>query len=339
MALVVDVPLGEVELSNAEKYRRLREKDRVELKLISKAGAPATWVGGRIKNNVNKGGAYCRTDTGLERFFHWSEMRAAPDDFDPAKPFGTLKEIARGVLRAVPSEPEPSTAAPQSSAERPASLLISREDLGMPKKVNIVPMQRRAATRSTERRTDTAIGEFLRNKRHERNWSQRDVAKAVSGPSSSGQIWNTRVSKVEMGHSLPTDDELLSYAELYSIELEELMALRAKDERKARRQQRARGSESAESVVMPRAQQQGEQLPPPPTPAPAPETKTLSSRPEEPPVEFLSKNKVVQQPVPLLQADLAAFTDHIAEISPIPIDADRRRVWVRLVVELFQLQG
>lgn len=131
-------PKAEIELTNQQKYQRLREKMLVEVKLISHAGGDATWNLARIRE-TNKGGAFCRLENAhLDRFFHWSEVRPTAQP-DKARPFGTFGEIAKGEFPsfAPPNGAKPALPAPAPEARlaalapRQAPVLVARERLGL----------------------------------------------------------------------------------------------------------------------------------------------------------------------------------------------------------------
>ena len=126
-------PESTAELTNSQKYQRLREKMLVEVKLLSQTSDEPRWVEARIRN-ANKGGAFCRLIAGnLEKFFHWNEVRPSPKS-DNGRPMATLGEVA---AHAIPS-PRPANPPPPALvaalAPRPAPsppVLISREALRM----------------------------------------------------------------------------------------------------------------------------------------------------------------------------------------------------------------
>lgn len=322
MAAIVETPSEERRWTALEKFQRLRAKARVEVRLINGA-----WVGARI-DHTNRGGAYCKTDKGLETFFVWNMVRPPPDSFDPAKPIAKLGDIAKQTtLRAVPPfldttptpQPPPrpiqTTIAPASAGR--TALLISREDLGMPK-----PNQKRLPEkRKTELPRTSPIGNLLRGKRLERQISQLDMAKKLTKlTKGGGAIYNSRVSQIELGKTLPTDEELIAYAEVFDLDLDDLLAARKHGRHAARA--------------------------PEATPPPAPDVEGLNG-PASAVAATPSQQTLVRvvpaaaaaspPPAPSSLTDFAAFTDTLCAVSPLPLDRDARREWFQLAIKLFEL--
>src|ERR1700756_5497938 len=77
-----------------------------------------------------------------------------------------------------------------------------------------------------ENERPNVIGEYLRAKRQERNWWQREVAKRAS-------VAISTVSRVESGELLPTVDLLVRLADALEIDLIELLARMGVETRRA----------------------------------------------------------------------------------------------------------
>ncbi len=347
MAVALSPPTDEPELSKEQKYQRLREKSLVEVKILTLGGAEPKWVEARIRT-TNKGGAYCKCVTGLERFFHWNEVRPSKDSFDPAKPIASLGEIARGLpaLRALPPflDVEPPT-----SKGRPDSVLIPIDKVRMPKPQ---PQPRTQQPKSTkrkkapERRKEpdpdarvSAVGQMIYAERMRRNLNQIELAgmflkysKATKGGK---MIFNSRISHIELGKTLPTDDELVGFAEVLKLDLDEMIEKRDQtDLAWAAAKLAAREAKHAARFAPPPAEPEpapGAEPEPEPPPPPPPREQTLVAVPSRPAA-------VVAQPdAPRFQPDLAAFADGICSVSPIPTGLERRKEWFALVMQLYRL--
>ncbi len=224
MALATTQAEETLHLSANEKYRLFREKDRVEIKVLNRVGrvAEQAWLPARIKN-MNKGGAYCITDKGKETFAHWNDVRR-PIDSDPAKPFGALGDIARfktekpqpaPQLRALPpylDQAPPPPPAPPTPPPRSGVLLISREDLGMPRRKQL-----------TKHRPN-AVSHMFREQRLGRGWTQIQLAESLS--SKTLTVTDQKISKIELGKDTASDDVLLAFAALFALDLDKVMAAR-----------------------------------------------------------------------------------------------------------------
>lgn len=332
MALAISPPAKAkpaIELTTSQKYQRLRERARVEVKMISHSGAAPRWIAARIVQKPNKGGAMCKWGTGLERFFHWNEIRPPQDDFDPAKPIASLGEIAKGALPALRAVP------PYLDVEqpRPAAILISREDLlageQEPMPAAFVQVQSRDKKlpnrKSNSGAVPTAVGDFLKQQRVQRQISQLEVANLLSKSAKRARggktIFNSRVSQLELGKTLPTDDELIAYAETFKLDLDKLIDLRNQPRQpKAAPPSGVRQTNSAELRQIAETKQ---------TPPPAPdvvETPTLSSAP-------------LTSAPPMPEVDFASFTERLCACVPLPLDPEKRRTWFQLAVKLYQLGG
>src|SRR6187402_2990586 len=101
------------ELTNQQKYHRLRPKMIVEVRLLSHAGAEEKWFQAKIKD-TNKEGAYCQITGGtLTKFWHWREIRPC-EATEQQRATATLGEVAQTHLKPVGDLPrrEPLPAPP-----------------------------------------------------------------------------------------------------------------------------------------------------------------------------------------------------------------------------------
>lgn len=171
-------------------------------------------------------------------------------------------------------------------------------------------------SRSVSERKPNPIGSLFRQRREQRGWSQVRLAQELS-KHAKAEVSNKVLSEIELGGYPPTDAELLAFAELFSVDLQELIDLREASPTLRVRGERRPWGTGPTSAAPP---------PPPVPPAPAPPQPTPT---------------VVSQPSSSSHAPGAfeAFVEGLCQAAPIPVDRERRQEWFRLAVKLYGLSG
>lgn len=348
------------DLTSQQKYNRISPKQTIEVR-IAGAAVNAQWLQAKVINK-NKGGCYCKLLTSsTERFFHWHDVRPLPNAEKP-KITATIGEIIRShsadeLPRKTPMPPPPQLA--QAIAPRPApptttllrvppappppqkaAILISREDLFMS---DPPPANARAAalpirgSKSREAR-DTEIGELIKGERLRRQITQLELAQLMNAASkspSAGAVYNSRISRIEFGKSLPTDDELVAFAEVLKLDLDALIAARDRDQAEQARFDAAKIEEARKQRARDerRAHRHAQALR---------EGRVIHERPG-------GRKSIEAAPIPEKPApqktkaarfvELAELVEAMIEIVPMPLDPELRKRWFQCVKELFKLSG
>lgn len=315
------------EWTSGQKYQRLRKRDLVEVRLMATAGVPERWHEARIES-TNPGGAFAELTSGrMKRFFHWKDVRKS-EAADTNKPIGSLGEIAKGQLPtlvapqppAAPAQkPLPVFAAQVQSAPpvpppQPPLVLFRRENPNMPDAKNsrtphpptdghgrilTVHGQARALPNRTSndpRAVGSRVGTLIQETRKARGITQlglADLSTKKSGARNKSAIYNSQVSKIELGKALPNDDELLGIAEALDLSLDTMIELRDLDrsereaEAKAAREQVERQREREERAAREArdAQRRGQVIPNATRPPEPPPIQTVQYRLPPPPAD------------------------------------------------------
>lgn len=383
-----------------QKYQRMRPRDLIEVRLVSHTGAEPRWIKARIKD-TNKGGAFVKVVEGhLERFFKFTDCRPCAEP-DTQKPIATLAEIAKGQLPALaappppPQRPLPVFAAPVESAppEPPAPttpplVLFRREPPTMPDdKRSRTPhpdtdgngkiITSRGFARALPNRVSndpralgSRIGALINETRKVRGITQlglADRSTEKNRPRGGSTVFNSRVSQIELGKTLPTDDELLAIAEALDLSLEKMIDLRDMDrgereaEARARKEESERWREKEERAareardavrrgnVIPNASRPPEPPPPQATyrdpvfyaPPPEPEPERRSAVYPAPEQRLVNARQPAPMPAPIaaMQMEFAGFMESLIGLVPVPTDGDLRKRWFACAMELYKLSG
>jgi transcriptional regulator with XRE-family HTH domain len=397
-----DLKQQPIEWTSGQKYQRLRKRDLIEVRLIATAGVPERWHEARIES-TNPGGAFAELTSGrMKRFFHWKDIRKSEAP-DTNKPIASFAEIAKGQLPALPAEPAPQKPLPVFAAPAPAPapaaalptppaapqpplvlLRAARETLPMPADKNsrtphpqtdgqgrVLTVDGRARSLPNRHSNDpraigSRVGALIQETRKTRGITQLGLADRSTQKSKGRQgsaVYNSRVSQIELGKTLPTDDELLAIAEALDLSLDAMIELRDTDqsERAAeannRRELAEREREKAERAareardavrrqsVIPNATRPYEPQAQAQTPAPQnmyrPPAPTYYEPPPAPPEQQRLVN--VRQPTPApivaMQIEFAGFVESVVALVPMPGDSELRKRWFACVMELYKLSG
>ena len=177
-------------------------------------GQAFTWVDGTFKEVHGKGAFVITAKDGNSNFYHWNEIEVtyAPSPPTMKPSLATLGDALPALARlatpdrsqiAVAAEPPPAPR-PAPPAPRPSTPPLSQA------------RQRAPSTRHLHQ--PTAIGTELRRARDEDGQTQATASKALG-------ISATRLSNIETGAIIPSDDELVLFSAHYDLPLEELEAL------------------------------------------------------------------------------------------------------------------
>lgn len=302
-------------LTAQEKFRTIKERAIVEVKIVSRIGTPPAWIRARVKE-TNRGGAFCRTEKGKDGFYHWSEVRPCPD-IDPRddkhKPFATLGEVMHGGLRAVPPfidtlPPKPPPPPPEATKPEVKPVLLMTHD----EIKNGGPMQSDGkAKRQRHIHQITPIANLFRAERLKRGWSQGELADHISDTSKTLLVLGDQISQFELGKKAPTDEILIAFASVCGVSLDTIH----------------------------KAQNEREPLPVQSAP-PAPVVSAPAVyRPEPSVMTPYAAPPITRQdtPPPDYQEKLLLFTDNLMGLAPPPLDRDLRGEWFRLASRLYQL--
>ncbi len=318
---------GEAELTNQQKFNRLRPKATVEVRLLSHTGAEAKWFEARIKD-TNKEGAYCQVMGGsLTRFFHWREIRPCAATELP-RASATLGEVAQTHLKPVVDlprrEPLPAPPAlraalvPAAAPTPPASLVrLTR------------PEQQQQQAQPSEPKT---TGEMIRSARMAAGLSQEALAAKLAKLAGDSRITNKRLSTLETGFRPPSEPEQLALAEALGIDLAQLIAACESDTiEKEKEARRKRDRESQRRKREERARLEGRELP---------RRASKYYRPDESPAPVASKPARAQRAAPSRSSGtLEDLIDALIAVVPMPIDPAERKNWFRCARELYALSG
>ncbi len=394
-----------VEWTSGQKYQRLRKRDLVEVRLIATAGVPERWHEARI-DSTNPGGAFAELTSGrMKRFFHWKDVRKAATP-DTNKPIASLGEIAKGQLPTLvaapppPQKPLPVFAAQVQSAPpapapapQPPLVIFRREAPSMPDNKNsrtphpptignkILTSAGLARALPNRRSNDpravgSQVGSLIAETRKSRGITQLGLAdrSTAKNRARNGQaVYNSRVSQIELGKTLPTDDELLAIAEALDLSLEKMIDLRdtdqserlaeAKDKRERAEREREKEERAAREArdavrrqgVIPNATRPYEPPPvettrrppepvyyePPPPPLPEPERRSAVYTSEPEPQRLVSLRQAAPTPAPIvaMQVEFATFVESVIGLVPMPMDSELRKRWFACVMELYKLSG
>lgn len=376
-----------------QKYQRMRPKDLIEVRLISHTGAEPRWVEARIKD-TNKGGAFVKlVDGHLERFFKFTDCRPVQKP-DTNKPIASLGEIAKGqfptlVAPVAPAQKPLPVFAPsvQSAPPMPAPvpqppLVVFRREPPMPSEKNSrtphpptdghgriitqTGIARALPSRVSRdpRAIGSRIGTLICETRKARGITQlglADISTQKNRARKSSAVYNSRVSQIELGKSLPNDDELLGLAEALDISLEKLIDLRdtdqsereaearaAKEQVERQREREDRAAREARdalrrAAVIPNAARPYEPPPMQTTRRPDPVYYEPPPPPPEPEQRLVSVRHAAVTPasttIVAMQVEFAGFVESVIGLVPMPTDSELRKRWFACVMELYKLSG
>lgn len=339
MNVAVAAPTDDT-LTALDKFRLFTKKDRCLVKIL-RPGKDPTWIGATILD-ANKGGAYCKADQGTERFFHWNEVKPS-EETGKRRTLASIGEIVGNKLRQVPPyldvAPEPQAPPPRPPAEPQSGvLLISRKELAAMGDSRVDDDEERDDGEPMRRRHNahahklTPIGELFRRMRLEKGQSQISIAEILG-------TTNSRVSQIELGKSIPTEDELLAFAEAFRLEIDELLRLRDEsintrvDRRlKEHREVRDEPLRAAAPAPAPAPAREPDPAPAPPTTS---STTTLISTRSTSELSMPDPMRAVSDP----EDAFAEFCLDLGQLAPVPRgDVEQRKLWFALARKLFQLK-
>lgn len=260
------VDRGALEQSDRGELRRhAAVGDEVEVKILRRGFAPI-WKRGVITDLAGKGAFVC-TGPQATDFYFWSSLRRISSQ-NPSKPTATLGEVVlhNQAKRSPAPPPEPPEPAPAPEPP-PAPPVIDASHPILPPLATAIRMWRLSV-----------------------NLTQTEAAELFDTDQS-------QFSRLELGKTVPNDDQLKTFAELSGSDIEELLDAAAV----------ARFKRAVPARVQP--------APPPPASAP-PRTATSIEAPED---------------------DYATWSLQVEAIAPVPTNRDARRRWFTLVRELFDL--
>jgi len=340
----------------------------VEVRLISAAKVDEKWLEAKVVDK-NRGGVFAKlTSSPLERFWHFTDVRliethaqttatigeilrshSAPElprreplPAPPAlvaalvprpasSPSAPLVRLTRPSIETTGQSVPPAPKAPEP--ERKAPVLISREDLEMPRRL---PMRSSKDPNARE----TEVGLMVKGERQRRGLRQLDLAIQMFDMN-----FQPMLSKIEFGKVVATDDHLVRFAEVLKLDLDQLIAARDRDRaslavlEQQREQQekieerRKRDRERKQVLREERTKAEGRGF------VPRPAARIVESEPIAAPIQ---RAKPAAVPV-AVQArrflELADLVEALIEIVPMPTDSEMRKVWFRCARELFELAG
>jgi transcriptional regulator with XRE-family HTH domain len=378
-------PEASQEWTSQQKYQRMRPKDLIEIRLINQPGVDPKWHEARIVN-TNRGGAFAELTNGrLKRFFHWNDCRM-PAKPEKHKPLATLGEIATGVIPSLQAPPPPQkplpvfapTPAPAAvAAPAPAPLVLFRRDPMPDNKTSRTPhpptdgngrlitstgVARALPTRVSNdpRAIGSQIGSFISEERKRRGITQlglADLATAKSDNRKNPAVYNSRISQIELGKSLPNDNELLAIAEALNLSLDRMIELRDTDEseraaeRSAERERREIEKEKEERAAREAREAVRRASIAPPVVRIEPQ-RTEAERQaavyqSAPSPDYAQVRAAIPEPPPYtppprvvaMQTDLASFVESVEALVAMPVDREARKSWFACVMELYRLSG
>jgi transcriptional regulator with XRE-family HTH domain len=316
---------GDLELTNQQKYNRLRPKMIVEVRLLSHAGAEEKWFQAKIKD-TNKEGAYCQITGGtLTRFWHWREIRPC-EATEQQRATATLGEVAQTHLKPVSDLPrrEPLPAPPALRAA-----LVPTAAPSPP--ASLVRLTRPEQQQQAQPDEPQTAGEMIRRARMAAGITQGALADKIARLTSDQSFTNKRLSAIEVGIRPPSEPEQLAIVEALGIDLAQLIAACERDAaRRAREDKSKRERERAQRRRIERAAIEGRTIAP-------------RSSPYRPREALLA----TPSPAPSKRAATRAaqggtledLIDALIAIVPMPVDAAERRNWFRCARDLFALSG
>ncbi len=191
------------------KERSWKKGEPVEVRRHVNGGGHK-WTLGRVDGATGSRGLFVKTnDNGKSTFYHWNELRE-PLALEPAKTL--TSKLGEKLMLVKPAIVAPKAIEPAPAAQQPAPAAKPADEK--------LPMAKARYAKQRLQHTPTEIGNFFRNVRLSRREGQRDVAAKL------GNVTYSVLSKIELGDLDPSDDVLLRFAELYSLSLDELIALR-----------------------------------------------------------------------------------------------------------------
>jgi transcriptional regulator with XRE-family HTH domain len=324
---------GEAELTNQQKYNRLRPRQTVEVRLLSHAGADERWFRAKIKD-TNKEGAYCQiVDSPGSRFFHWREIRVCDETGLPPRASATLGEVAQAHLRPVAELPrrEPLPAPP---ALRAALVPAAPPSPPAPLVRLTRPEQQQQAQPDEP---SLSAGEMIRQARQAAGLTQDALAAKLAALMNDRSMNNKRLSTLETGSRAPSENEQLAIVEALGIDLAQLLAACERDAKTRERElKNKRGRESAQRRRLERAQAEGREI--------ALRTSRYRPRDAAPLVPAATKPSTRASREARLAPRSSGQTledliDALIAIVPMPLDSDERKNWFRCARELFALSG
>lgn len=351
MSAVVAMPDVQ-NLTPQDKYRLFVKKHRCEVKILRKGKDPI-WVPATIEDKPNKGGAYCRPDTGgVGKFFHWNEIRPSAETTTP-RMSASLGEMAGSkLLRALPpyldtqDEAKP-TDDPVVSANPPeakSGVLISTKELAAAAAMSDHDDDddKHEPRRQRHSHKLTPIGDLFRRKRLEKGQSQLSIAEILGGTT------NSRISQIELGKAIPTDNELQAFTEAFRLDLDEVLRLRDESiETRVDRRLKEHRSQAVPATGAAAAPEATAPDVPPPAPEPSSTTTLVSSGTRAAPlvnIAELSTADTQRDPLPgprPASDDAEAFAEFcldLGAVAPVPRgDVERRKLWFSLSRRLFEL--
>lgn len=303
------------ELTNQQKFHRLRPKAIIEVRLISHAGAEPKWFRAKIKD-TNKEGAYCQLlDSPHTRFWHWRDVRPCEETELP-RVSASLGEVAR-----LHEELHQATEQPRTAPLPPPPALVAALAPVAPISPPAPPVRliREPAKVETPAPAPTGLvwvhapaggelGTLIRAERMRRQMRQVELGKLVTP--NAGNL-NAYISKVETGALLPTDDDLVVFAESLGLDLDTMIAARDRDKSKrvVQAKHEAHKKQDRERKRALRAEKIHARESLAPTPAP---TRAAF-------------------------AELEDLIEALIAIVPMPGDSEQRRTWFRCARELFEI--
>ena len=268
---------------------------------------PNQWMRGRVKD-VHGRGCFVILDSGQTNFYYWNDLRPVP--MVKRAPPGPLTAKLSDVVAAkpppaytvVPTSPIPTQTPTDKPNKTPAPATSQAPD-----REKVKPMS--GPTRNGRppiklRHTPTPIGDLFRKVRLQNGLSQSATGKKLNE-------YDQVISKIELGDKLPTDDNLLAFAQEFNYPIQELIDLRA---------------QSVIHAPVPAEQQ----------PAPkAVQTKPNGSafQPSSTATEFPPSKRAGLTG----RISFAQLADEIERLVPVPADRERRSAWMGLVQHLYEL--
>lgn len=152
---------------------------------------------------------------------------------------------------------------------------------------------------------NTPLGILLHKTRVQKNIAQREIANAIS-KKLGGSPNNARVSVIELGKKVATDDELAIFANILGLSLPTLRAKRA---------------ESKPAIKAWARKEYAQKLAP------------------KSPERVAAKLGRAREPEPAGVPALSDFIDLIDGIVPMPAEKDARKRWLASTMELFKIGG